>query len=201
MDRKFVPLVSALALAVVSGVAEYVLSDGTSGWIPLAAGVAGAVAGWLALLAFPSGGKTRAAPVEPAADPPAAPVDPAAAARAAPAAPVVKRTASELMDMFSGGLTSVQAQNLVRPYIGSAIDFCGEVSNVSESSPGRVSVFFWVDEFRLLCAGLDPSCADEGRRLRRGDTVCVSGEIKTIEKLRFFVESCRLKPFDGPVPS
>ena len=185
MDRKLVSLFSGLAFVIVSGGAEYALSGGTSGWIPLAAGAAGAVAGWLVPFVSRSGAKSGDDP----------------------AAPVVKRTASELMALVSPGLTAVEASNLVKPHIGSIIEVSGVVTDVSEVSESTlrfarsVGVFFRIEDGRLIGAWLHRSCADEGRRLRLGDRVSVSGKVSEIGRDRLWMESCRLKPLDDADPS
>ena len=162
-------LFSSLVVAIISGLTEYILTDGLSTWIPLAAGIIGAlIGGSICVLIVPR--KKR---------------------------PNARKSAIE--DIVSGNLTSIEANRLVKPYIGSTIEVSGTVLNVSAIQ----GVFFWFLERHLIVIDIGHGrkifavfrwfFTSSVRRFRVGDKVSVYGTIEEIREAALDLASCHIK--------
>ncbi len=174
MDSRFskvLGLVSGLIGAVIGGLAEYVLTGGSSTWTPLFAGVIGALTGGLVWFFFLTPTKE----------------------------PQIKKSPAELMDIVSAGLTSIEAASLVKPYIGSTIKFSGTVRDVMEVRGiflwflVRPGVFIEVGEGRKVIALFRWFWASKVRRLRVGDQVSVYGTITEVGRYDLWISGSRLR--------
>ena len=170
--------IGGIAGASAGGLAEYVMTGGSSTWIPLLAGLVGAVVGLAVSVTLLSRQE------EPFYTP---------------------RTVSELTNTVRK-ITSIEADLISRQHIGSRIQVSGEITNISALRV--LIVFeYWVyirvgdcaqDEAHLVVASFGRRYSSKLRTLRIGDHISVDGKISEIRSYEIRMGDCRILTLDSP---
>ena len=162
-----------IVAALVSGLVEYVLTGGASTWIPLIAGLVGAVAGLIVgIRVLPRQEEQFYTP----------------------------RTVTELTKAVRGK-TSVEADTLNELHVGSRIRVSGEISDVSSTlffSGYTVDLKLDDGEGASVNAEFSKNWFPMLRTLRVGDQVNIDGKITDISEWSIWIDDCRIAPDDPP---
>ena len=149
----------------LAAILEYILSGGTSGWIPIVAAAAGGILAWVILPHILPSPTSRI---------------------------FVKKTGSELVEKIKD-MTDVAAEPIVDSYIGLWMDVNGRINNVARGigtvtvyidggdvGPGFVLSFgkrLWFDKLKIL---------------DKGEKISAVGQIEGVSELFISLEKCEL---------
>ena len=168
--------IGGIAGASAGGLAEYVMTGGSSTWIPLLAGLVGAVVGLtVSVILMPRKEEPFYTP----------------------------RTVSELTKAVSGK-TSVEADITSEPHVGSRIKVSGVVTDIASTFlfPGYTVDLRLVggeeDEGLSVDAEFSRKWSAKLRTLRIGDRMDVDGRISSISQWSVSIDDCRILNLESP---
>ena len=168
--------------AVVAGVAEYTMTDGNSGWVPLGAGVAGAV---VTLIFAVLKVKVRAE------EPPQEPSERLDLPQ--PSEAQVRYTIAAIIESVKG-MTDVERKARLPLYVGEVVEEEGTVSNVAEHG-GRYLLGVEVGQHYVQAW----SSSKEVAALRQGEHVQLRARVVTVDRTSVEVEGLELIRVGGPI--
>ena len=169
--------------ACVAGLAEYWLTSGTSGWVPLVAGLLGAGVAVLPRLVL--GGRKGESALSPRTE------ETDRAEKADQTLVVSRYTIAELTSAMEGDLTSLERDRRKQPFIDELVETRGVVSDVGRASFGdRLWIHLDVDD-RSVTGWFDGS--DTGvDSLRVGDRVRIRGRVDDLSPSFVRLEAAEL---------
>jgi hypothetical protein len=99
------------------------------------------------------------------------------------------RTVRELLSLYEGH-TSIQGDELMKPFIGMWIKVTGIVSEINPLPGGYLAVLSVKGD--AVGAKFDEKWAKELKRTFRGDTIKLQGKIRIREPIALYIEDCEL---------
>lgn len=87
----------------------------------------------------------------------------------------------ESLTKFYEGRTALEAEKLLKPYIGKWMTFSGVVREIKSAHNDRLVVSFR-DELRFLLAYFEKSWADHISILSRGAQISIRGKIEDVDR-------------------
>ena len=186
MQKHWASALVAVVMVLISAIVEYLLTGGTSGWVPLVSGLAGVVGGpvllpralRLAGLTAPSWSSSIAEPTE----------------------QYSQRSPRELIRAV-GGKTTIQAEQISKLYVGPRLVVEGTVYDIKHGTEDRatyevsIEIPGWI--FAAPCfafADFSQGQSASVRSLQKGDTIAVDGRIARIGESFIALEDSRLLP-------
>ena len=190
-------LASGVGAAMAAGILEYFMTGGTSGWVPLVSGVAGAIIGTAIFVAVrpKTAVPNTSAPNTPAPNTPApntpAPNTPAPNVEDRILCP---RTPQELVDMVAGK-TDMECERISQRYVNTWLDISGKVEDVED----RLDLGLHVTIEPPHWPGINYSAYFSRKWMNRisildiGDNISAVGQIDEINPRLIFLKNSEFK--------
>ena len=171
--------IATILPGVASTAIEYMITNGSSGWIPLSAALIGGCFTALTLVII----KTSEQP------PKIHTLSETKSSRIP-----CPRTPAELIEKIEG-CTEIQAEHITQPYLGQWMEIEGNVDDVSERLSGdEISVYIWSEVKPSFFLIFDSNTwGTQIRSFDVGDHIIAVGKIKSISRLgTISLEECEL---------
>ena len=178
----------SVAAALIAGAAEYVMTGGTSGWVPLGAGVAGAVGGWLVTIAVVGHGRVPAQGLP---------------SESLAGRTFVRQSPTEIVEDFRTDQTSLEIELLSKRFVGHWLEVDGVVRDVAKGPPGvaatvRLEIGSRPD-IALLFSHRAPDL-EAVLLLKKGLKVRARGRISSVVRTTITLKECELEVRSAETP-